>query len=196
MDDIFNLNDYQPVPQAGSFLVAKPTVADEYFGRSVILLIGHDADGSMGLVLNNESTLMLSEVLPDVKVVNDVPLYVGGPVQPDVMFYVHTLGTDVIPGSTPIADGLYFAGDFDAMKRYLESGGETKGKVKFIIGYSGWSAGQLMDEIERNDWAVLDVPYDPVMMNGGLLDTWQWAVSRFGDRYRMWHTIPLNPNDN
>lgn len=196
MDDIFNLNDYQPVPQSGSYLVAKPTVDDEFFGRSVILLIGHDKEGSMGLVLNNESTLMLSEVLPDVNVVNDAPLYVGGPVQPDVMFYVHTLGTEVIPDSTPIADGLYFAGDFDAMKRYLESGGETRGKVKFIIGYSGWSAGQLMDEIERNDWAVLDVSYDPVLMNGSLLETWQWAVSRFGTRYRMWHTIPLNPGDN
>lgn len=196
MDDIFNIIDEQPVPVNGSLLVAKPTVDDDYFRRSVILLINHDDNGAMGLVLNNMSTLMLSEVLPDVKVVNDAPLYIGGPVNPEMMFYIHTLGTEVIPNSVPVADGLYFAGDFEAMKDYLESGGETAGKVKFIAGYSGWSAGQLMDEIERNDWAVLDYHDIDMMMTGGFLETWQWAVSRFGPRYSLWNNIPVNPYDN
>lgn len=196
MDDIFNINDEQPVPVNGSLLVAKPTVNDDYFRRSVIMLVNHDDKGAMGLVLNNMSTLMLSEVLPDVKVVNDAPLYIGGPVNPEVMFYIHTLGPEVIPDSLPMGDGIYFAGDFEAMKKYLESGGETAGKVKFIAGYSGWSAGQLMDEIDRSDWAVLDVYNSDMMMTGGFIETWQWAVSCFGSRYRLWNNIPLNPLDN
>ena len=196
MNDIFNIIDEQPVPVNGSLLVAKPTVNDDFFRRSVILLINHDDNGAMGLVLNNKSTLMLSEVLPGVNIVNDAPLYIGGPVNPEVMFYLHTLGTETIPGSIPVGDGLYFAGDFEAMKDYLETGGETAGKVKFIAGYSGWSPGQLMDEIERNDWAVLDLHDIPVMMTGGFLETWEWAVSRFGQRYSMWRNVPLNPLDN
>ncbi len=196
MDDIFNLNDYQPVPQRGSLLVAKPTVDDDMFGRSVILVIDHNEDGSMGLVLNHESPLLLSHVLPEVKTPVDVPLHVGGPVDHQVMFILHTLGTEVIPDATPIMDGLYLGGDFEALKRYLEDGGDVVGRVKLVVGYAGWTAGQLMSEIERNDWAVLDAPFDPILMTGSLLDTWQWAVERFGPRYALWHTIPLNPQDN
>ena len=196
MDDIFNLIDEQPIPINGSLLVAKPSVDDEMFGRSVIMLITHDDNGAMGLILNYKSPLIMSIMLPDVAIVNDAPLYIGGPVQPEVMFYLHTLGPEVIPDSVPIIDGLYFAGDFEAMKRYLEAGGETEGKVKFISAYSGWSAGQLMDEIKRNDWAVLETYDIPTLMTADRHEMWNWAVSQFGDRYRMWKNIPIAPEDN
>ena len=195
-DDIFNLADEQPSPIKGALLVAKPTIDDVFFQRAVILLISHDADGSMGLVLNDRSDVMLSRVVPDVNVVNDVPLYLGGPVNPDVMFFFHTLGNELIPNSMEIVDGLYFVGDQEALTRYIESGGVLEGKVKFVVGYSGWSSGQLVDEIDNGVWAVLDAHDVPVMMTAGHHEMWQWAVSQFGPRYRMWRHLPINPSEN
>lgn len=201
MDDIFNLNDSQLTPMRGSLLVAKPTVdGDDFFCRAVILLMGHDSDGSMGLVLNNDTTLTLDKVLQgeleNVELVSDTPVYLGGPVQPDMLFFVHTLGNDVIPDSEEIVSGLYFGGNFEALKRYVDGGGEIEGKIKFIMGYSGWSAGQLQDEIGHGTWAVLDNHDIDTLMTGSFMDTWRWAVKQFGSRYRLWLNCPIDLSDN
>lgn len=201
MDDIFNLNDGQLAPMRGSLLVAKPTVdGDDFFCRSVILLMGHDGEGSMGLVLNNDTTLTLDKVLQgeleNVELVSDTPVYLGGPVQPDMLFFVHTLGCEVIPESEEVVSGLYFGGNFEALKRYVDNGGEIEGKIKFIMGYSGWSAGQLQDEIDHGTWAVLDNHDIDTLMTGSFMDTWRWAVKQFGSRYRLWLNCPIDLSDN
>ena len=195
-EDIFNLNDKQLAPVAGSLLVAKPTVDDNCFGRSVILVISHDNDGSMGLILNRPTTLMLPDVIDFVNPPAQVRLFLGGPVGENVMFFIHTLGPEVVPGSQEVAPGIFFAGDFEALKFYIERGGDIAGKVKFFAGYSGWTGGQLMGEIERQDWAVLDVIDNDVIMGEGNTEMWQWAVSQFGTRYRLWNNFPLDPCDN
>lgn len=195
-EDLFNLHDEQPQPIPGSLLVAKPTVDDFVFGRSVILLINHDKEGTMGLILNRPTTLMLNEAVTLDRVLDDVRLYLGGPVNDNVMFYIHTLGSEVVPDSVEVLPGLYFAGDFEALKLYVECGGEVKGKVKFFAGYSGWVPGQLDDEISRYDWAVLDASDAGRFVNDASNDLWQWAVEQLGSRYRLWNNIPINPCDN
>ena len=143
--DIFNLLDDQPTPARGSLLVAKPTVQDYMFSRTVIAVVDHDSEnGTMGLIVNKLSGFMLRDVLPDAASLEvDIPLYVGGPVHTDMLFFLHTLGEELIPDSLKIARGLYFGGDYEAMKRYIAGGGTVEGCVKFIIGYSGWEGQQL-----------------------------------------------------
>ncbi len=196
--DIFNLLDDQPTPARGSLLVAKPTVQDYMFSRTVIAVVDHDSEnGTMGLIANKLSGFMVHEVLPDLAELDlDIPLYVGGPVHTDMLFFLHTLGEEVIPDSLKISRGLYFGGDYMAMKQYLASGQPIEGKVKFIIGYSGWEAKQLESEIERHDWAVLKRMTAPEVMAPLEEELWQQAVAHFGDKYQLWKNWPRDIHQN
>lgn len=196
---LFNItdDDGQDEAKRGGLLVAKPQLADPYFERSVVLLTGVDDSGAMGLVMNHPSGFMLGEVISGwAETASDIPIYVGGPVSLNTLFYVHTLPTDVIPDSTNIGRGLRLGGDFDAVKRYVTGGAPTAGIIKFLSGYSGWSAGQLSHEIEQQSWAVLKGSDPALLLADGRNGIWRKAVKAFGDRYRMWLTMPTNPNLN
>ena len=195
--DIFHLNDEQPLPQRGSLLVAKPTVGDFFFKRSLILIVDPDeGEGAMGVVVNHYMGYNLRDIMPDIETVEEIPLFLGGPVGTQILFYLHTLGPDVIPESIDVGDGVYFGGNFDAVRRYVEFGGPVEGRIKFIVGYSGWAKDQIASEIERHDWAVLNDCGRGLLMDDGDDDQWRKAVSRFGDRYRMWLNLPSDPTNN
>lgn len=195
--DIYNLHDEQPLPERGSLLVAKPTVDDFFFKRSLVLIVDPDeGDGAMGVVVNHYTGYNLRDIMPEIVTVEEIPLFLGGPVGSQMMFFMHTLGPDIIPQSTPVCDGIYFGGDFEAIKSYLELGGPVDGRIKFIVGYSGWEKGQLTSEIKRHDWAVLSNCEPDLLMGDGDDDQWRDAVARFGDRYRLWLNLPRDPNCN
>jgi len=200
--DIFNLKDQQPQPQPqrGSLLVAKPVVGDFFFRRSVVMMVDPDeGDGAMGVVLNHFTGYNLRDVVPEIDTEEEVPLFLGGPVGTQAMFYIHTLGPEVIPNAVPLQQGVYFGGDFDAMKRYLALGYPVRGNIKFMVGYSGWSSGQLASEIERNDWAVLpsfNINKCPWVIKYADDEIWRDAVTQFGNRYRLWLNMPSDPRYN
>ena len=192
--DIYHLNDEQPQPSRGSLLVAKPTVNDFFFKRSLVLIVDPDeGEGAMGVVVNHYTGYNLRDIMPDIETVEEIPLYLGGPVGSQMMFYLHTLGPDVIPEAIDLGDGVFFGGDFEAVKRYVELGGPVEGRIKFIVGYSGWEKDQLSSEITRHDWAVLNGGGQGLMMDEGDDDQWRKAVARFGDRYRLWLNLPSDP---
>lgn len=198
--DIFHLFDNQPEPSRGSLLLAKPTVDDACFKRSVILVIDHDSDGSMGVIVNRPSGYTLADVIADadkdIEGLDDIPIYMGGPVGLNQMFFLHTLGPDIIPGCLQVGKELYFGGDYEAVKRYVACGEPTEGVIKFIVGYSGWEKGQLASEIARHDWAVKKSPDHDMLMAEMDYDMWNEAVNSFGDKYRIWNNWPSNPSDN
>ena len=94
--------------------------------------------------------------MPEIESVEEIPLFLGGPVGTQMMFYMHTLGPEVVPEAIEVGDGVWFGGDFDAIKRYVELGAPVEGRIKFIVGYSGWEKDQIASELQRHDWAVLD----------------------------------------
>jgi len=195
--DIFNLCDAQPAPVRGSLLVAKPTVGDFFFKRSVIAVVDPDGEGgAMGVVVNHYTGYNLRDIMPDIDTVDEIPLFLGGPVGTQMLFYMHTLGPDVVPDCLPLADGVYFGGDFEALRGYLELGRSVAGTVKLIVGYSGWAQGQLADELERHDWAVMDRGTRDLLLADGDDVTWRRAVAQFGDRYRLWLNMPSDPINN
>ncbi len=198
--DIFHLLDKQPEPSRGCLLLAKPTVDDDCFKRAVILVIDHDAEGSMGVIVNRPTDYTLADVITDPDgdpdTLADIPIYMGGPVGLNQMFFLHTLGPTIIPGCLQVASGLYFGGNYEAVKRYVACGEQTEGKIKFIVGYSGWEKGQLADEIARHDWVIMKHPDQDMLMANHEEAMWKMAVNSFGDKYRTWNNWPTNPSNN
>lgn len=156
--DIFKIETNHIVPTRGKVLISEPFLCDHMFGRSVILLVDHTQDGTMGLVMNKPLPLFLNDLLSEIDCREDIPIYKGGPISTDTLFYLHTL--ENIADSLPIANGFYLNGDFAAIKQFMAEGNSIKGKIRFFLGYSSWESGQLKQEIEENTWLVdkADIP--------------------------------------
>ena len=103
--DIFKIETNHVVPARGKVLISEPFLCDHMFGRSVILLVDHTHDGTMGLVLNKPLPLFLNDVLQDFNCPESIPIYKGGPLSTDTLFYLHTL--ESIAGALPIGKGFY-----------------------------------------------------------------------------------------
>ena len=143
----------------------------------------------MGLIINKPSGLTLNEAIDGLLTDEDIPLYLGGPVNTELLFYIHTLG-DIITDAKPIGNGLFVGGSYDAMKAYINSGAPVNGNVKFMLGYSGWAASQLSAEIGMHDWAVSYDVDSALVLSNNSDDIWQQLVTRLGERYKMWKNWP------
>lgn len=183
-------------PAGGMLLVAEPFLRERYFNHAVISLLDYEPGGTaMGVVLNNLTDYTLQELLDEVTVEEPIPVYCGGPVGPDRLFFLHTLG-DVIPDSREVIPGLWVGGDFDEMTRLVNEGYHLEGHVRFFLGYSGWSERQLDEEISNNVWAI-GKPADPVELLTGNGDAyWHRYVRTLGPQFRGWLYHPRNPSAN
>ena len=140
--DIFKIQSNNVLPSRGKILISEPFLRDATFGRSVVLLIDHTEEGSMGLIVN--------DIIKEFKYIENIPLYKGGPIATDTLFYLHTLAD--IPGAIPISKGLYLNGDFDEIKKYILQGNKVDRYIRFFLGYSGWGSEQLSTELKENTW--------------------------------------------
>lgn len=195
----FNLTTEKLPVAGGSLIVAQPFLSDEWFGRAVISLIDcAPADGATGVVLNNRMDCTLREVLDGVRAPGDaVPVYCGGPLSHDRLYFIHTLGPDIIPGARLYAPGLYIGGEFSRAVAYVNEGYPAEGFLRFFIGYSGWTAGQLRDEMLADTWAPVAAPPDAYSLLAGAGDAYWHAVVRLmGPRYRSWLAIPRDVRAN
>lgn len=139
----------------GVFLVASPHIQDPTFAESVILVIGYDHDGSMGLIVNQRTRVDLATALPDVEELRGVKenLFLGGPVGRDRV--VLLLRSRVAPeASLPVMDGLFITTSADVLRRVVSKDREAE-TFHVYAGYAGWSPGQLDDEVARGDWRIV-----------------------------------------
>ena len=191
--DIFKIQSNNVLPSRGRILISEPFLRDATFGRSVILLVDHTDEGSMGLVINKQLPLFLNDIIMEFKYLDEIPLYKGGPIATDTLFYLHTLSD--IPGSISISKGLYLNGDFDALKKHILQGNEINGKVRFFLGYSGWECEQLIQEIKENTWII--AKEDPsYLLDGEVKDMWKTALGKLGSKYETWSRFPQVPSLN
>ena len=95
--DIFKIQSNNVMPSRGKILISEPFLHDVTFGRSVVLLVDHTEEGSMGLIINKPLPLMLNDIIKEFKYIEDIPLHKGGPIGTDTLFYLHTLHE--IPGT-------------------------------------------------------------------------------------------------
>jgi putative transcriptional regulator len=190
--DFFKFNFEQIPPKGGRLLIAQPELSDPLFKRSVIFLIDHDKNGSMGLIINRQINLSLSDILvgfPDI----DVNISVGGPVSPETINFLHTFG-DVVPNSMPVGNGIYLNGDIEAIKGLAIVNKLNKSNFRVFIGYSGWGAKQLSRELKEESWIVANL--DPKQIMNGLYDNWYFTVQQLGKKFKSWTIYPENPSLN
>lgn len=192
--DIFKIETNNVMPARGKVLISEPFLRDEIFGRSVILLVDHTLDGTMGLVLNKPLPIHLNDLLHDFCNIKTIPIYKGGPLSNDTLFYLHTLKE--IPDSLPIGKGFYLNGDFEAIKQFILEGNSLEGKIRFFLGYSGWEYEQLHQEIKENTWLIGKEDIPSVMNEEGSPLLWKKALIKLGTKYEIWSRFPLIPTMN
>jgi len=130
----------------GKILISEPFLGDPNFSRSVILLLEYSKEnGAVGFVLNKPTDLNMSDMIEEYPI-DSFRYHYGGPVKPENVFFLHTLG-DSIDHSQQIIPGLWWGGDFDQITSLIKSGTVPQREVKFFGGYSGWAAQQLEDEL-------------------------------------------------
>lgn len=178
--------------KSGTILISEPFLVDYYFKRTVILLPEHNEKGSMGFVVNKPLNMNVNEVLSDFPLF-DAPLYSGGPVQNDMLYFVHSLGK-LIEGSQRITKDLYWGGDFEKLKALIISGKATPANVRFFAGYSGWEKGQLDNEIEHKSWLIADTPNG--LIEEDAEDLWGKLIRESHTQYAIWGNFPENPSLN
>ena len=191
MKDQFKIKHNNLAPEKGKILISEPFMQDFFFRRSVVLLIEHDANGSMGFVLNNETGLFLNNFMEGFENLTQIPIFLGGPVSSDHLFFIHSLG-DIIPDSVQIDDYLYFDGDFESLNYYLLSGQPVNGKIKFFLGYAGWAKDQLMREIKIDSWLVSQTSGSNILHAEGE-SFWKKTVKQIGGSYLSWLNYPKDP---
>ena len=191
--DIFKIQSNNVMPEKGKILISEPFLHDATFGRSVVLIIDHTEEGSMGLIINKKIPLVLNDIIKEFKYTDEIPLYKGGPIGTDTLFYLHTLKD--IPGALFVSDGLYMNGDFEAVKRYILQGNPVEGKIRFFLGYSGWECKQLKHEIKENTW-IISEEENTYLMNRDTKNMWKEALGKLGSKYEAWSRFPLIPSLN
>ena len=174
---------------AGSLLLAHPKLRDPHFDRTVILLSLHNAEGAMGVVLNRPMEKTLGELGTELAHggLSDVPLYQGGPVNPEQLILV-AWETDTSAGNVK----LYFGID---PEKLIELRQEREIEVRGFLGYSGWAAGQLENEMKRESWIVAPVSQELV---GGLEGRalWRAVVGALSPRWKILADEPDDPERN
>jgi putative transcriptional regulator len=180
------------LPAAGRFLVSEPFMEDQNFQRTVVLLVEHSKEGSLGFVLNRRLQVRLGEVGPDLRGL-DVPVFLGGPVEQTTLHYVHRLPD--LPGARPVCEGVYWSGNFEVLQTKAEQGEIDPADILFFVGYSGWSPGQLDGELVRKSWIV--TPEQPEMIFGtNREDLWRQALQNLGGKYKVISNYPVDPKLN
>ena len=180
-------------PAKGRILLSEPFMGDYYFGRSVILLAEHNAEGSFGLVVNKIASAKLNEIAPDLPEL-DFNIFIGGPVETNQLFFIHTLG-DQITHSLQIKDGLFWGGEITNIKSLAKKGVLNKHNIRFFMGYSGWGANQLDAELKRNSWAITRISL-PQLFNTPPDLLWKKMTRKLGEEYSLWHKFPVDPTMN
>lgn len=192
--DLFKIETNHVVPARGKILISEPFLCDHIFGRSVILLVDHTEEGTMGLVMNKPLPLYLNDVLKGFDCPEDIPIYKGGPISTDTLFYLHTL--EGIAGALSIGKGFYLNGDFEAVKEYIMQGNPINGKIRFFLGYSGWEYDQLCQEIQENTWLVGKEDISSLMDEKSSGEFWKNALCKLGGKYEIWSRFPQIPTLN
>lgn len=189
----------------GKFLIAETDLQDPNFFRTVVLVIQHNQEGAFGLVVNRQSEVCVGEVIDGVEgtPAADLPVFVGGPVQQNYVFVLHT---EIPPRyrsehCEEVCPDVYFEPSFRHVLDYLKSEdyqlpaeGDPP-KVRVFAGYSGWAEQQLENELMEEAWVVNDATADLVFPRHSE-EGWKQALSAKGDFYRVVAETGFKPSMN
>ncbi len=170
----------------GKLLLAMPGMGDFRFQKAVIYLCAHDKDGAMGLVINQPlADIDFSELLKQLDIKIDIaidkkslniPVMNGGPVEGARGFLLHSNEFEQ-DDTVKVDDNIYVTGTLDALKDVAEGKGPQE--KLFILGYAGWTAGQLDQELQQNAWLTVDADND-LVFHGNPEHKWEKSIQKLG----------------
>ncbi|PZQ16580.1 MAG: YqgE/AlgH family protein [Rhodanobacter denitrificans] len=167
---------------ANQLLIAMPGLRDANFARSVTFVCQHGEDGAMGLQINRLSEYRLGDLLDQMSMrseltdVNDAPVLIGGPVQPERGFVLHSPHGDW-ESSFRISERISVTTSRDILAAIAEGNGPRQSLV--TLGYSGWGAGQIEQELRENAWLTAPVS-EQILFETPLDRRWQAAAAILG----------------
>jgi len=191
--DLFTILPEDKIPEKGKILISEPFLPDTFFNRSIVYLTDHTTEGSVGFILNKKLDIKVKDAISGFDSCDDY-LNMGGPVAPDTLHYLHTAG-EIIPKSVNVDGNIFWGGDIEVIKSLIAFEKIDKSKIRFFLGYSGWSAGQLDRELKENSWVIARIRSDIVMNNRGN-DTWKMVLRSLKNKYRIWADFPESPDMN
>ncbi len=181
-------------PKKGRILLSDPFVGDEYFERSVVYLCEHSKEGSFGFVINKYVDIKIDELNPDFPSLS-TKLSLGGPVETESLYFLHTLGNS-LNESIELQKGIFIGGDFEQLTKVIQPEHFREHKIRFFLGYSGWEAKQLQDEIKDHAWIVSNIDSIEEIMDTSIKDPWKYFMQKLGVKYKLISEFPINPSEN
>lgn len=178
----------------GHFLIASPHLADSNFYKGVVLMIKHDEEGALGLILNRPTENTVGEVMKLVDGNGDrsqSPIFAGGPVHGPLVA-LHRLKS---AAEAEVLPGVYFAAERDKLKKIVR---QTAKPYRFFEGYAGWSGGQLEDELAAGGWLTSKATKTLIFRDADNL--WEYVTRAIGETIltkamKVKH-VPENPSLN
>ena len=181
-------------PKKGNLLIAEPAIiGDISFNRSIILLADHTEDGSIGFILNKPLDYTISDLIPELDA--QFRVYNGGPVEQDNLYFIHKV-PELIPNSIEISFGIYWGGDFNKVAELIAKKELNENNIRFFLGYSGWDAEQLKEELQSNSWVVTENIYEKNIIEKDYESFWKEKMLEFGGEYTIWSNAPEDPSFN
>ena len=176
----------------GRFLVATEQLLDPNFARTVILILSHDEQGAMGVVVNRPSEIRLAEAVPALEELRkrDDRVFFGGPVALNLMIVLLRTGKQP-PDSRRVFDDVYVTGSLKALRSALAQPSQSS-RLRAFLGHAGWAPGQLEHEISRGDWRLADA--DPgLIFDTAPRDVWPRLNQRTGGEWTRQDPDPERP---
>ena len=163
-------------------LIATPAIKDPLFASSLIYMCEHSEDGSMGLVINHQTSQKLQDIFNQLEIdchddsISQQPVYIGGPVQLEQGFVLHSTAGGW-QKSIEVSSDIYITSSRDILQAIAENRGPQDYLV--ILGFSGWSSGQLESELQQNSW-LTSASSTELLFHQNSDDKWQMAFDTLG----------------
>lgn len=181
----------QPLP--GDLLISDPFLKDPNFMRTVVFICEHSKEGGIGLVLNRLFDQELQSFIPELAG-QRIPLYYGGPVQPDTLHFLHNIPA-LMPGAQQVLKDVYWGGDFEIVIKLLKEASLDLQQIRFFLGYSGWGEGQLTEELADKSWLTIQGSHQ-LVFDTAIGAIWKSAVLQLDASFHPIVNYPLDPQLN
>lgn len=138
--------------QAGMIIKSTAALNNTYFESATVVITEYNTNGAVGFVTNKPFPRKLNE-LDEFKSIPSFPLYEGGPVDQEHLFFIHKR-PELINGGTHLVQQAYFGGDFKEAVSCIEKESISTSDIKVFVGYCGWDANELEEEIKEGSWMI------------------------------------------
>ncbi len=178
----------------GNLLIAEPSLmGDSSFSKSVVLLADLNENGSVGFILNKPLKLFLNDLVEEIEI--PLPIYKGGPVEQDSLYFIHKV-PELIRNSIQIDEDLYWGGDYNDLVKGINTQTIKVKDIRFFLGYSGWTKDQLYNEIDEKSWIVSLNEHSDRIIHPEINQLWKKKMIQLGGNYAIWSNAPEDPHLN